>query len=317
MPRYFTHFWSDELCGAHYREGLSGVPVEFTAGSGFLRKEVTTGDEIYLISVYDGQFLLLGKMTVGRVITSREEAILDLGPEIEDAREYVIAAEASSTPLQFTRQIAWETVGELRFIGLDGRTKPLKLADHEEADASALTGVRELTPASAALLDEALAEPFEDLPGNIGEMESEEIDDDDLKILEAGLPDAAKREELHAAAVRVAVKQFEASGWQVRVNDRPGPRVYDLHCSQDGHDLFLAVIGVEGSEMVFTFRELQYIAAEEESHYAICVVTKALSKRPELVTYTGDDLEDLFDARPLLWMFRPRKNGDFGQEDFD
>jgi hypothetical protein len=317
MPRYFTHFWSDELCDAHYRDGLSGVPVEFTAGSGFMRKEVAPCDVMYLISVYDGQFLLLGKMTVDRIITSRDEAMMALGPEVEDAREYALAAEDSSTPLQFTRQIAWETVGELRFIGLDGRSKPLKLAGHEEADASALTGVRELTPSSAALLDEALTEPFEDTPGGIDALDDEEIDDDDLIALEELLPDEQKRKKLHDAALRVAVKQFESAGWLVWVNDVPSPRLYDMMCSQDGHDLFLSVVGVEGSEMVFTFRELQYIAAEQESHYAVCVVTQALSKRPELFTYTADDLQEMFDARPLLWVFRPRKDDDFGLEDFE
>jgi hypothetical protein len=77
-----------------------------------MRKDVTAGDVMYLISVYDGQFLLLGKMTVDRIITSRDEAMMELGPEVEDAREYALAAGDSSTPLQFTRQIAWETVGE-------------------------------------------------------------------------------------------------------------------------------------------------------------------------------------------------------------
>jgi hypothetical protein len=206
---------------------------------------------------------------------------------------------------------------KLRFIGLDGRSKPLKLAGHEEADASALTGVRELTPPSAALLDEALMEPFEDAPGGIEEMEDEEIGDDDLAALEALLPDEKKQQQLRDAALRVAVKQFEAAGWLVYVTEEPFPRQYDMMCSQDGHDLFISVIGVEGSDMVFTFREMQYIAAEEESHYAVCVVTKALSRRPELFTYTADDLQDLFDARPLLWVFRPRKDDDFGQEDFE
>ncbi len=317
MPRFFTHYWSDELCDAHYREGLSGIPVEFTAGSGFVRKAVASGDIIYIISVFDGQFLLLGKMEVDRIITSHMQAIAEFGPDIESAKEYVLPVEDTVTPLQFTRQIAWETVGELRFIGLDGKSKPLKLAGHEEVDDSTLTGVRELTPASAALLDEALNEPFEDMPGDVDAEEEEEIDVIDLALIEKLLPDESKRRQLHEAAIRVAVKEFRAAGWEVLENEYAEPRGYDIICSQDGHDLSLAVIGIEGSEMVFTLRELQYVLAERDSHYAVCIVTKALSKHPTLSTFTADDLQDLFDARPLVWAFRPRADDDFGQEDFE
>ncbi len=317
MTRFFTHFWPDDLCNSHYREGLSGTPVEFTAGSGFVRKAVASGDIIYIISVYDGQFLLLGKLEVDRIITSRMQALAEFGPGIENAKEYVRPVEDTVTPLQFTRQIAWETVGELRFIGLDGKSKPLKLAGHEEVDAATLTGVRELTSASAALLDEALNEPFEDVPRQFDEEDDEEIDDSDLSEIELLLPDEKKSRLLHEAAINIAVKEFQAAGWVVHVNDTSEPRLYDILCSQDAHDLTLAVIGIEGSELIFTFREMQYILAERDSHYAVCIVTKALSKLPTLATFTSDDLHDLFDARPLIWAFRPRADDDFGQEDFE
>jgi hypothetical protein len=314
MTRYFTHFWPHELCEGHYLDGYSGAPLSFTAGSGFLAKHVTPGDYVYIISVHEGSLRLLGRFEVGRIMTSFEEAKQVFGPDVEEAAEYALPMEHSATGLHFTRGVDWQLAGELRFISLDDKPKPLKFAGHEKIDAGMLTGVREITPSSAALLDRLIDQPFEDPLAEPAPAEDVEIDDNDLNAILSILPRQEQQSGLRRAAISYAVREFEAAGWTVEENNPDQAHHCDLVCRQNGHELFLAVVGIEHDEMVFTLSELQYFQAVRDSHYAICVVRNLLKKRPTLVTLTSEDLEDFFDARPLDWVFRPRQD-DF--EDFE
>ncbi|MBI2375648.1 MAG: HNH endonuclease [Deltaproteobacteria bacterium] len=73
-----------------------------------------------------------------------------------DATDWIIAEEASGTPLDLRRQLDPEVTRKLSFIS-GGGTKPLFFVEGtDRLDVQATRGVRELTPTSARFLDEII-----------------------------------------------------------------------------------------------------------------------------------------------------------------
>ncbi|MBE0642526.1 MAG: DUF3883 domain-containing protein [Bacteroidetes bacterium] len=316
MSRFFMHFWSDELCDVHYRAGFSGSPIEFTAGDGFVRAGIQPGDVVYIISVYDGQVMLIGRMTVGKVLTSYSEAVAMIAPEVEEAPEYLLAAEGIATEQYFTRQLMMEEAGDLRLLTADGSTKPLKFADDEEVDEHALTGVHEIAPASAIILDQVLSQPFHDQhPDTEDGDDEDEIDDADLAAISRSFGDEDTNRRVQSAAMDFVVGAFEEKGWTVMPVDDP-EEGYDLQCTVGDDHLHVVVKGNANDALEFMLTELEYARAERDGHFALCLVSGALSGSPSLTTFSGDDLYDLFDARPVKWAFRYRDEEASDTEDF-
>jgi hypothetical protein len=318
MSRFFMHFWSDELCDVHYREGFSGTLLEFTAGDGFVRANLQPGDMLYIISVYDGQVMLIGRMTVGRILKSYSEAAALISPEVEEAPEYVLSAEGLASEQYFTRQLMMEEAGDLRFLTADGSSKPLKFADGEEVDEHALEGVHEITPASAVILDQVLSQPFHDQLPEMQEDdddEEDEIDDADLAAICRSFADEESNRRVHAASTDFVIGAFEEKGWTVIPVD-DAEEGYDLQCTVGDDHLHVVVKGNPNDALEFMLTELEYARAERDGHFALCLVSGALSRSPSLTTFSGDDLYDLFDARPVKWAFRFREEDDLPTEDF-
>lgn len=315
MARYFMHFWSDELCDVHYRAGFSGTMLEFTAGEGFVRAGVQPDDMVYIISVYDGQVMLIGKMTVGRILTSYIDAVSLIAPEVEEAPEYVLPAEGIASEQYFTRQLMMEEAGDLRFLTADGSMKPLKFAGGEEVDEHALEGVHEITTASALILDQVLSQPFHDqLPVMEEDDEEDEIDDVDLAAISRSFADEDTNRRVRAAAMDFVVGAFEEKGWTVIPIDDP-EEGYDLQCTVGDDHLHIVVRGNQNDALEFMLTELEYARAERDGHFALCLVTGALSGSPSLTTFSGDDLYDLFDARPIQWAFRYSEEDELDTEE--
>lgn len=318
MSRFFTHFWSDEFCDTRYRSGLSGAPLDYTAGEGFRAAGLEPDDTLYIISVYDGQMMLIGRLVVGRILDSYNEALALLGPDVEQAQEYALAAEDTGTPQYFTRQLMMEETGDLRFLAPDGSSKPLKFADNDEVDVRGLGGLHEIPPASAVLLDQVLSQDFHDhLPdGGPGGEEEDEIDDGDLAAITRSFADEQVNQRVRDRAFSFVITAFEEKGWTVMEVDDP-EEGYDLQCTVDDDHLHVVVKGTANDAVEFMLTELEYARAERDGHFALCLVTGALSGDPSLLTFNGEDLYDLFDARPVKWAFRYRTDDDeLDTEDF-
>lgn len=311
MPRYFTVFWSDNACEDRYRAGVSGEALSHIAGEGFSAAGIAAGDVAYVISAYDGQFLLVARMVVEHLLDSYEAAQNLLDEEIEIAAEYLLPQVGTATPQYFTRQLRWEEVGDLRLIAGDGTPKPLKFAGDDAIDEEAVSGVREVTETSAMLFDEAIAQPFHEHPADAhhaheeGQEEEEEIDDEDLAAIALSFADEDVNTRTREAAREFVVAAFEERGWTVMPVHDIGEG-FDLHCILGDDHLHVVVKGTPHDTLEFTLTELEYVRAERDEHFALCLVTGALSGKPALSTFNGDDLYDLFDARPLHWAFRYR-----------
>jgi hypothetical protein len=305
-------FWSDTYCEERYRGGRSGEALFYLAGDGFLAAGLRTDDVLYVVSAYDGQFLLVGRLVVERILDSYEAAVALLDEDIEIAAEYILPEMGTATPQYFTRQLRWEEVGDLRFLSEDGTPKPLKFAGDDAIDEDALQGLHQVSEGSAMLFDEAIAQPFHEHPGQDGNghgeghEEEEEIDDEDLAAIALSFADPDVNTRTRDAARDFVVNAFEERGWMVMPVHDIGEG-FDLHCILGDDHLHVVVKGTPHDTLEFTLSELEYARAEKDDHFALCIVTAALSGKPALATFSGDDLYDLFDARPLTWVFRYRE----------
>ena len=148
MSSFYTHYWSSTL----QRPDEEGTPCCHTAGSGFKKKGITTGDRIYIVTVRHGQLNLIGAFTVAEQPISYEEACQRLPYNPWKAPEHLIARPGSETPISYSRTIPLETAKRLRFDSSGGE-KALKFISANIIDKQTLRGIRRLTDASAWLLE--------------------------------------------------------------------------------------------------------------------------------------------------------------------
>jgi hypothetical protein len=147
MPRFFTNYWTSDT----FRQNLDneGKLLDQTAGAQFIKRGVAFGAQVYCFSIVEGLLYLIGKMQVGQIRFSNEEASALVGYQVYPGSEHLIAALA--TPMRFKREIPLDVAKEIRFIS-DNRPE-LKFTEAGRLDRQALRTVRELTPKSAVLLD--------------------------------------------------------------------------------------------------------------------------------------------------------------------
>lgn len=160
---FYTHYWSNATWDVLEAAGFDGGLFRHTAGGGFLRRGVGSGDLLFGVTVFGGTAYLLGVMEVGAVC-GRAEAAEALGVrpgELFGAAEHVLARRC--TRMRFGRVVDEGVAGELRFVSGRGRAggRPLARARRGHApglalDRQALRGVRRLAEASGVLLAEAV-----------------------------------------------------------------------------------------------------------------------------------------------------------------
>lgn len=155
MGRNYTHYWANQTCEFYKQLGYTGESLDHIASNLFRKRGVRRGDNIYVITVTDGQLYLLGKLEASK-ICSVDEAAKDLNCKPEDlweADDHIVASQA--TPIDFSLKVPLNITQSLRFIG-DGTKKPLKFKSPTKLDQQTLRGVRELDSISAAALDKLL-----------------------------------------------------------------------------------------------------------------------------------------------------------------
>jgi len=147
MVRYFTHYWANDTVEDYRQQGTEGEPFGGLLSNEFVRMGLVAGDVLYPVTVRDGELYVLGRMEVADVqpYDGRE---LD-----EQGQQWRIAAYAkSSTPRRFDNLVPTEVAEQLECLS-DGRTTKLKFAAPGKLDRQTLRAPRQLTVASARLLD--------------------------------------------------------------------------------------------------------------------------------------------------------------------
>jgi 5-methylcytosine-specific restriction enzyme A len=158
MPRYFTHYWTNETWERErgYQEsGRTENLLSHTASNQFVERGIDSGDFLYPVTVMEGALYVLGWMKVGRVCSAEEAASILGTYDLYEASDHAVAAEA--TPKHFDLEVPLEVIERLTFIS-DKSPRP-KFSSPGPLDRQTLRGVRELEPRSAAELDKLLAYP--------------------------------------------------------------------------------------------------------------------------------------------------------------
>lgn len=153
MPNFFSQLWT----GSEYRwhqENAEGQPLRHAASNHFSARGVRPGDVLYIWSFTSGQLLLMGRMEIGEIAT-RERAVHVLkNPNIADLDEHALARSCSAKT--FGIQVSLEVMRQLRFVSANGEIMEPKFRTEDAVDPQTFRGVRQLTAASASLLDQLM-----------------------------------------------------------------------------------------------------------------------------------------------------------------
>ena len=151
--RNWTHYWAHSTVESH--EDWVGVPLVHAAGNLFKRRGVEPGDTVFFISFHEGSLRLISRFEIARMV-DRREAKREMGPDLWDADEHILAKRRTSAP---QRDDAWLTEKEarsIRFIDGHGEVVPPRLNRHKQLEPQTFRAVREITRDTAGLFDRVL-----------------------------------------------------------------------------------------------------------------------------------------------------------------
>ena len=150
--RYFTHYWSNQWL--EQAAGLEGQPLDHTAGNLFHKRDVQSGDYVYVISVKEGQLYLIGGLQVER-ICNFQEAQAERDYPVWEADDHILAKEGSETAMSFGQMVPMDVVINLRLLSGAKEVGP-KFTKKNRLDQQTFRGVRELTAESAQTFEDLL-----------------------------------------------------------------------------------------------------------------------------------------------------------------
>ena len=158
MTRYFTQYWRNDTWDRNFHDGHQGSLLDHTADNGFRKRHaVAAGDYVYIVTIRNGKLHLLCRGTIDRVTNQRGAAIA-LGTSANmlwEAADHILFRAEEAAREDYKREVPNTVVRSLSVLRVGGR-KALSLKADGQLDQQALRGVCELTPQSAALLDQVL-----------------------------------------------------------------------------------------------------------------------------------------------------------------
>lgn len=154
--RFFTQYCPNEDWFREQEE-LENNPnarlFDYTASSLFLKRGVSVGDCLYLVTVISGRLYLAGKMEIGEIVSLAEAKRRFKGERLFQVPDHLFARRV--TPLDYTRDVSLPLTARLLFFK-SGRPATLKFSKPGWLDSQTLRGVREMTKETAEKLDELL-----------------------------------------------------------------------------------------------------------------------------------------------------------------
>lgn len=174
MSRYFTHYWTNATWERERARGDEATLMKGFYGNQFTNRDMRTGDIVYAVTVLGGDLFVLCRVAVERV-----EPRSDLEGRW---RERVVVREGTATPRRFASRVPVDVLKQLRFVS-GPETAQLHLTDDAKLDHMAMRMMRELTPESAALLDNVI-ESYEaglqrQMPSSVQRHQSSQLDAND------------------------------------------------------------------------------------------------------------------------------------------
>jgi hypothetical protein len=182
----------------------------------------------------------------------------------------------------------------LRFVSSSGRDR-LTLNASGLVNPQQLQSMRRLTAEGADLLRRAWRSSHEDAM-------SSEADGKRRGAL-FGTPE--RNQLVEKAAVRFVTAWYSGHGWEVRSveRDRVG---FDLHCQRQGEEHHSEVKGVSGGYLSFYLTAAEVARALADSAFRLCVVMRALTPQPEQRVFSGAELMEKFELKPVQYLAIPK-----------
>lgn len=154
--RYFTAYWSNETW-QRTRDFDDGTPLSHLAADAFRGKNLRPGDVFYVVTVIDG-VLHLGARVRAASVVDQETAESLIGQELWEAEVHIVGEESEAEPMLYDLQISEKRARGLEFIAPDGQLTRLKFVEPGKLDQQTLRVPRQLSAASAQILDDVLAD---------------------------------------------------------------------------------------------------------------------------------------------------------------
>jgi len=167
----------------------------------------------------------------------------------------------------------------------------------------------ESNASAAPLLKHHVREPVAGLASQVRPPPAAETEDEITSLdhssegAGSGFGDPESNQEVETSAVAWVTSMLARDGWSVR--SRESERIgYDLECTKDASTRHVEVKGVRGTEVAFlvTARELEN--ARIDPCFEIHVVTEACSGNPTVQKWSGAELLELFELRPIQFSAR-------------
>jgi hypothetical protein len=155
MKRHFTHYWTnktwdDQVAGIAYKA------LRHSASNIFRARGISKGDSLYVITVKQGQLLLLTRLVVAKVCSFEEAAHLLNSRNLWEAEDHIVAEFPAPVRRSFEVPVPLAITEQLRFVS-NPQSKSLRFVEPGILDQQTLRGVRELDYSSAQLLDKLLS----------------------------------------------------------------------------------------------------------------------------------------------------------------
>ena len=149
----WTHYWRQATVEDIDLMNLSD-PLDHSASNMFLKRGVKQGDRVYVISCFDGDFYVVGRLIVDQVVDQRT-AQRSLPYEPWHAEDHILTRPGTRTPLRLNATVPMKDVRRLQFISQRGVGYP-KFTPKGVPDPQTFRGVRQITDDTAKLFDRTL-----------------------------------------------------------------------------------------------------------------------------------------------------------------
>lgn len=287
--RHFLQYWKVDQADVN-----RGSPLDHAASAQYHR--VSPGDMLWVVTIRDHRFKLLGRLRVEKIVNQKEAKRLR-GKGIYPAKLHALAV---PNTVEFVSEIDIQDLAKmLRFKS--GRDR-LALNDAGSVDGKQIQTLREVTPESARLLSERWGKrsakhvvPHE--PGDPTRLETGRAG------AFGGSPE--ENREVESAAVSHVTREYMQKGWNVKSveQDKCG---YDLLCTKGSIEEHVEVKGIRGPEGSFIITAGEVRSAGRDANHVFCIVTKALDK-PHTLRFTGAEFLGRYELEPLSFRATPSR----------
>jgi hypothetical protein len=152
----WTHRWTREQVSSEEQNLPASGLLDHTAGNTFCQRGVVAGDAVYIITFYEDDLRVIGRLTVDDVVDRRTAVRRLREKRLYRASDHVLASAGTATGYHFDAIVPRSKIGNIEFIKVDGKKSGVKYNRTGRVEQQTFRGVREITAATAKIFDGVL-----------------------------------------------------------------------------------------------------------------------------------------------------------------